>query len=384
MIIEIRKAGFINKGAELMLLSILNKLRLRYPKALIVMEPTTKSSSQPWGKIVNHGLYPKASLYYKGIQWGSFARLIPKKIREMYGIIVDKEVNVVIDAAGFAYSDQWGLNSSLELADSSARWRKQGTKVILMPQAFGPYKNPRIRNAIKRAVDNIDLIMPRERISYDYLTEAVGRCKNISIYPDFTNLTEGVMPDYFDPNIHEVCLVPNYRMIDKTSGEKSQKYLPLIISCAKYLKRKGLNPFVLVHEGEIDRFLASQISEVVGSLPVLTESDPLKIKGILGASRATIGSRFHGLVSALSQGVPSIATGWSHKYEELFREYSYPEGIVSVDASEEELYSKIDKIVDEPTCGEISRSLIRESRQLKHLSEEMWSKVYSIVDTVAN
>jgi polysaccharide pyruvyl transferase WcaK-like protein len=384
MIIEIRKAGFVNKGAELMLLSILNRLKDRYPDAVIVIEPTAKGSSQPWSKIVELGICPKASLYYKGIQWGRFAPLIPKKIREMYGLIIDNEINVVIDAAGFAYSDQWGLRSSLELADSSMRWRKQGTKVILMPQAFGPFKSPRIRNAIKRAANNVDLIMPREQISYDFLTDAVGRLKKISIYPDFTNLTEGVLPDYFDRNIHGVCLVPNYRMIDKTSGEKSKKYLPLIISCAKYLKKKNLNPFVLVHEGESDRFLASQISDGAGSLPVLTESDPLKIKGILGASHATIGSRFHGLVSALSQAVPSIATGWSHKYEELFREYSYAEGVVSVEASEQELYEKIDKIVDEPSRGEISRSLKKESQRLKLLSEEMWSKVYSILDSVAS
>lgn len=384
MIIEIRKAGFINKGAELMLLSILTRLRSRYPDAVIVIEPTHKTSSQPWDKIVDLGLYPKASLYYKSFQWGRIAALLPTKAREMFGLILDKEIDVVIDAAGFAYSDQWGSNSSLELADSSARWRKQGTKVILMPQAFGPYENLRIRKAIQKAVNNIDLIMPREQTSYDYLIEVVGSRDNISIYPDFTNLMAGVLPDYFDRNIYGVCLVPNYRMIDKAPSEHSQKYLPLMISCAKYLKGRNLKPFILVHEGEHDRSLANQLSEGAGSVPVLTEANPLKIKGILGASQATIGSRFHGLASALSQGVPSIATGWSHKYQELFREYSFEEGVISVDTPEAELYEKIDRIVDEPSCSEISRSLKRESERLKLLSEEMWTKVYSIVDSVAS
>jgi polysaccharide pyruvyl transferase WcaK-like protein len=329
-------------------------------------------------------LYPKASLYYKGIQWGRMATLIPEKIRSMYGLVTDKEIDVVIDASGFSYSDQWGVNSSLELANSSARWRKQGTKVILMPQAFGPYKNPRVRNAIKRAVNNIDLVMPREQISYDYLIEAVGRNKKISMYPDFTNLTEGVLPDYFDRNIHGVCLVPNHRMIDKAPDGQGHKYLPLMMRCAKYLKKKDLKPFILVHEGENDRLLANQISAAAGALPILTEANALKIKGILGASKATIGSRFHGLVSALSQGVPSIATGWSHKYQELFREYSFEDGIISVDVLEADLHNMIDRIVDEPSCSEISISLKRESERSKLFSQDMWGKVYSVIDAVAS
>jgi hypothetical protein len=67
--------------------------------------------------------------------------LVPAGIREQYGVVLDKEVNVVLDAAGFAYSDQWGPDLSEELARSSKRWKKQGSKVILLPQAFGPFRD---------------------------------------------------------------------------------------------------------------------------------------------------------------------------------------------------------------------------------------------------
>ena len=379
MIIEIRKAGFVNKGAELMLRAIMERVQAAYPEALLTMAPTHSGASMPFRKVVDHGFYPKASLYQYGFQLGDLAGLAPRKLREMYGVVLDRDVDVVIDAAGFSYSDQWGDRSSRELAHSAARWRKQGTKVILMPQAFGPYTGKRIRKAIRRAVDNIDLVMPREQTSYDYLTDVTGERGNIRQYPDFTNLIEGVVPEYFDRNQHGVCLVPNYRMVDKTDGSRSSAYLPFMVRCALQLKDKGAKPFILVHEGANDRWLADQISQGAGGLPVLVEGDPLKIKGILGASFATIGSRFHGLVSALSQGVPSIATGWSHKYQDLFRDYGFPDGVVSVDDANHELAEKIERLVDEKVNRRLSGSLMKESERIKSLSNAMWDEVFSII-----
>jgi len=379
MIIEIRKAGFVNKGAELMLRAIMERVRSAYPNALLTMAPTHNDAPMPFRKVVDHGFYPKASFYRYRFQFGDLAGLAPRKLREMYGLVLDRDVDVVIDAAGFSYSDQWGSGSCRELARSTARWQKQGTKVILMPQAFGPYKGQRIRKSIRRAVDNIDLVMPRDQTSYNYLTEVIGPRENIRQYPDFTNLIEGVVPEYFEQDRHGVCLVPNYRMIDKTDGSQRSAYLPFMVRCAKLLQEKGAKPFILVHEGENDRWLANQISKGAAGLPILVEDDPLKIKGILGASYATIGSRFHGLVSALSQGVPSLATGWSHKYEELFRDYGFPAGMVSVDDADNDIEEKINLLVDEKANQQLSRSLMKESERLKWLSNKMWDEVFSVI-----
>ena len=81
----------------------------------------------------------------------------------MYGIVLDKEIDIVIDAAGFAYSDQWGEKASLGLASSCRSWKDNGAKVILLPQAFGPFENPVIRRAMISVVDNVDLVFAREK-----------------------------------------------------------------------------------------------------------------------------------------------------------------------------------------------------------------------------
>src|SRR5690606_2234902 len=171
---------------------------------------------------------------------------------------------------------------------------------------------------MKTVVENVDLIFPRERVSYGHLTGLVGEQSKIKQSPDFTNLIKGVLPANFDTEQNRFCIVPNCRMLDKTDPQTRDAYLPFLISCPRYLLEKGARPFVRVHEGKDDQRLADELSAAVGGIPIVKESGALEIKGILGACSGTLGSRFHGLVSALSQGVPALATGWSHKYQMLF------------------------------------------------------------------
>lgn len=374
MFIEIRKAGFVNKGAELMLYATLEKMKEFYPSAKFAMAPSLVSA--PFEKRMALGFYQKAQLWRKGIAFNSLANLIPKKIRQMYGIVIDKELDVVLDAAGFSYSDQWGVNSSQELASSCKRWKKNGTKVILLPQAWGPFQSQKIRKAIKTAVENADLVFAREKVSYDYLVDVVGERQNLRMAPDFTNLIQGILPDDFDVKSNRFCLVPNYRMIDKSPKPQSEAYLPFMITCAQYLIDKGQSPFILVHEGANDLMLAEQINNAVGGvLPIVKETHPLKIKGILGACEATLGSRFHGLVSALSQAVPSLATGWSHKYQMLFDDYGFSDGLLDVMVSKEELYAKLDMLINESSKDKIRHTLQQHSALLKKQSMAMWDEV---------
>ena len=380
MIIEIRKAGFRNKGAELMLLAIVARLRRAYPDATLTMAPSAPNGSEPFAKLTALGFYPKASLIRWGIEFGDAAGLIPGRLRRRYGLVLDREVDVVIDAAGFAYSDQWGIESSLELARATRRWRRHGTKVILMPQAFGPYADDAIRKAILGAVDNADLVMPRDSTSYRYLTEVTGQREYIRQYPDFTNLIEGVVADGFEMEALGVAIVPNSRMIDKTGEASSGRYLPFMTGCARRLIELGARPYLLVHEDVDDERLAEQISEASGGIPVVKEDDPLKIKGILGASYAVVASRYHALVSALSQGVPAVATGWSHKYTELFEDYGFAEGVLSIDDEAGRIDAMMNRLIDAEANQEITAQLLQSAARLKSLSEEMWATVQSVID----
>src|SRR5690606_6269956 len=140
-------------------------------------------------------------------------------------------------------------------------------------------------------------------------------------------------------------------------------------------------PFVLVHEGQNDLRLAEQLSAAVGGINIIRESGALEIKGILGACSGTLGSRFHGLVSALSQGVPALATGWSHKYQMLFEDYGFPDGLLQVTGDKAEIRRKLDLVTDQQ---EQVRTLIQtRAGQLKQQSQQMWQEVFALIDPIA-
>ncbi len=380
MIIEVRKAGFVNKGAELMLLSVLDRVRRKLPDADLVMAPDLKTA--PYGKRAVLGLYQKIWFQRYRIQWGFLGRLIPRGMREFFGLVLDSEVNAVLDASGFSYSDQVGLSSILATAKAVKRWKKRGTKVILLPQAFGPFENRRIRDSMKQIAENADLIFVRDKISYDYLTGIDGEKDHIRIAPDFTCLLDGKVPEWFDANTHRFCIIPNYRMLEKTSAGDSAGYMLFLGKCCRYLQERGEKPFFLIHEGRKDLAIAKAINDDLGvDIPVISEDDPLVIKGILGECYGVIGSRYHGLVSSLSQGIPALAVGWSHKYEMLFGDYRFADGLLKVTASDGEIESAIDRLIDRQSHDALSAGLLEEAQKQKVLTNKMWESVFSVLNS---
>jgi colanic acid/amylovoran biosynthesis protein len=192
----------------------------------------------------------------------------------------------------------------------------------------------------------------------------------------------GIMPDHFDQAANKFCIIPNYRMIDKTSHEISCNYVSFMAKCAVYLVKKNILPFILIHEGKNDRYVADMIIDQTGmAIPVIQESDAINIKGIIGNCEGAIGSRYHGLVSALSQGVPSLATSWGHKYQKLFDEYSFPDGVLNITDNFNAAQKKIDLITEVDTKNIIRNKIMIASGKLKQQSEAMWNDVFSIIDT---
>ncbi|SEL94839.1 Coenzyme F420-reducing hydrogenase, beta subunit [Syntrophus gentianae] len=378
MLIEIKGAGFTNKGAELMLHAVLQAVQPAIPEASFAMAPRYGQPS--YGARARLGLLQKATLSRHGISWDFIGKMFPPEIREMYGIVLDDEIDVILDVSGYAYGDAFGEHKTILMAKQTAEWKNQGKKVILLPQALGPFSSQRIRDALKRLVDNADLIFARDPVSYAYVNDVVAAPANVKIAPDFTNLVSGAAPKNWNAGEHRVCIIPSHQMTDKTSKTEGTRYIPFLLQCLEQLAAKGITPFLLIHGGKKDLPAARQLQEAASrTIEILSEQDPLKIKGILGQCDLVIASRFHALVSSLSQGVLCIGAGWSHKYETLFADYGCPELLLPIDERDLKIGEVINKAL-EPESSEAIRMNLRSAAELqRQRAAGMWEEVLEMI-----
>lgn len=280
------------------------------------------------------------------------SKLMSWPFRINYGVALRSDLDGVLDASGFAYGDQWGPEPTEDSAVLAEQCKRRGVPYILMPQAFGPFTTDRIRSAARRLIENSALVFPREETSLTHAKSLGTQNSKILKAHDFTvlaksNLPAGSMlPDSFG------CIVPNVRMLDKASDDIGRHYVAFLVTCIRELQDRGIRPVFLYHDPKHDSKVAEEVNRAAGtSLDVISHSCPKALKAVIGRSKVVIGSRFHALVGALCQGVPVLATSWSHKYEELLTEYGVPELLLK--PGESDIPKMLASILDEP-----GRSLI--------------------------
>lgn len=383
MFYEVQGTEFVNKGAELMLHAIAQHLR-EYDRNCVVAADLAPRNRNKQGRL-------KAGLEY--VTWvdnrlpnsgpiiNGLASVLPRPIRRNFKLVLNQEVDVLFDASGFSYTDQWGVSYAQRMAAKFSRLKAEGKKIILLPQAFGPFNDSQVKSAFETILSSSDLVFARDRVSHDYVRQFDAAADKLSLAPDFTNLVSGRVPTDFETQTHRCCIVPNVRMLDKTEPQVREKYLIFIENCIKCLLDLELNPFIMVHQTGRDYEIALNLQTKFGDrLPVIAEADPLAIKGILGKCFLVISSRFHGIVSSLSQGVPCLATGWSHKYQMLFEDYQCPQLLMNPLFTPEEIKAKITEVATEPNRSQIINTIQTAAKEQKQLSRQMWKRVHEVIE----
>lgn len=395
MNIEIWGVGFSNKGAELMLSAIIRTLS-RFSEDINFVIGNAYGTYLQKAK---YGLYQKVNTLdyeesnFKAIElipWrirkklGLVTEIDVKRLLDQYrknhGIVTEDEIQVVLNSVGFAYGDEWGPEKTERMANLTERWRSQGKKIIFLPQAFGPFRTPRIQKEFQKILKSVDLVYARDTLSYEYLEELDASIDHVRIAPDFTNLVEGQLPDYFRSKSKQACVIPNQKMFQMTSKEIRESYIPFLVFCIRYLINNNISTSVLLHDTHLDsEFISLLKPEFRNQLRIIKESDPILIKGILGSCHVVIGSRYHSLVGALSQGVPCLGTGWSHKYRTLFEDYSCPEYLINALDSYDEISEKLNYAINDPSRSILVKNLISKSKIHKVRTANMWSEIRKLL-----
>ena len=273
----------INKGAELMLYAILQEIERKFPKSVVYLPCLAAKRGLDY---INTSLELKKKPYTTLINIFNnyYIMRVIQKLRLPRLFLTDSYVipnaDYFIDASGFHFSDQFKYDS-FQVAyweKILSGYHKQGTKIIFLPQAFGPIKLESTKKLIQLLNKYSDLIMPREQISYNYILNSGISMDKVHLFPDFTSLVKGCVRDKYSHLVGAVCIIPNMRMIDKGVITKIQ-YIDYIHTIISAIRSKGYTPYILNHEGRVDEQLSYEcVKGASDSVEVITNINALDVK----------------------------------------------------------------------------------------------------------
>lgn len=288
-----------------------------------------------------------------------------------------EDAHVILDCCGYWCGDPWGPWKPEEMATQCEEWKQQGKTVVLLPQTFGPFEDERICNAAKRIVDAADVICARDKQSHAYLASIVGERPSIQVFPDYTIDVEPVPSSVFQPNTQSVAIIPNLRMIDKTEPRESGLYIPFLGKILAVLRDAGVDPFLLIHE-EKDASIADALRQEYADLTVIHEPDARKTKWIIGHSHAVVSSRYHGILNALYQNIPVLATGWCHKFPELMQEWEIPEQLIDIQCPDDAFQDHVTRLLHQSSDKGSGMRL-----QYREKTRELWQTIDEMIGSAA-
>ncbi|KGO93361.1 polysaccharide pyruvyl transferase family protein [Flavobacterium subsaxonicum] len=367
----IDNAGFVNKGAELMLRSVIEKTKEKFPGRTCIVTP--HSVGGIYSQAIGEGLY----IYQKS----KILKYLPEKLLKKVYFVKPSQVDMLLDAGGFQFGDQWAAMFTKESNERARSYYKTlkdgGAKLVFLPQAFGPFTNAHAIERMQIVFEYADILFAREKISYDYLIKLFGESPKIVLKPDFTNLIKPKVPlVQFIENKRYVCVVPNRKMISDTSKEVSEGYVAFLTQMCQFFIDQGEELILLNHEGKGDEDIINKIRpQLSKEVLMLTDLNALEVKAIIGKTKLLISSRFHGVVSGLSQGVCTFATGWSHKYPELLADYKVSENLLDI-MDVETAKSKVGEALKNANSIHHVKPEVIKSLEAK--SNEMWDQVWKL------
>jgi len=387
--IEIKGVQFFNKGAELMLVAILEQLDKELPDYQITLSP---GRFLPYNKRAKLGAWQKLSFRRGKIDLTGIFGKSPNKLLNFlkrYGIVTEKDVDVILDASGFAYGKQWGSRSLVHTAKEIKRFRESGKKYIFLPQAFGPFESTELKKLSHIVFSQANLVFPRDNDSFRAVLNCMPEAQiteHIIQSPDFTCLIEP--KPYQEAEklqnelIKKICFIPNNKMVSgfhhQNAENDEQQYINFFVQAGAFYQSNGWQVVLLNHEGREDQELCQKISSQLSEskkVAIKQNLSAVEIKAYIGNFDAVLSSRFHGCVSALTQGIPCLATSWSHKYQMLFQEYGLADNVIDFKISELELIDQLTQFNQNLLAQK--QICLTHSAAVKEQTRHMWKQVFS-------
>jgi len=202
----------------------------------------------------------------------------------------------------------------------------------LLPQTIGPFKDDAIRTEAVKAITNADIVMARDKQSYDYTKQIAPQQKNLKEYIDvafflpFKRMSFDKEFVHVGLNISALLWHGGYTR-DNQFGLKVdyQKCIRSIIDYFLAIPNVivHLIPHVVIGERDIenDYEVSFDLQKEYNQQRIVLSPfflSPVDAKDYISGMDFFMGARMHSTIAAFSSGVPVVPMAYSRKFNGLF------------------------------------------------------------------
>ena len=359
-----------------MLRAVIEQLRSRRPDVVIAANAYYGDYTERARFGLHQALWPKARRSLAG----TLGYWVMRRYGGPFGIIPPDEFDAILDLSGYCYTDALNKRSSARMKHFLGMNGRDGCKVVFLPQAFGPFESDTSRTDVSEMLDSADLIFPRDETSMGHLTAAGVEASRMQVVPDMSMGLSATGASMVDPSTSYACVVPNARILSHGDGAAKDAYVSFLTRSAEWLDKAGMAPILCKFEKSMDDELAAEVSRRARCrLPQVVPGSADELRDLVGGAKAVVGSRYHALVSALSQGVPVLATSWAHKYHHLLADYGMEEMMIQDFSDVPALESKLAELTRMASSEEALSGLAERAALCRARLGKMWDRVDAVI-----
>jgi len=254
--------------------------------------------------------------------------------------------DLLVTTGGDLHTGDYGVSTRYLAAPIAAIGRS--IPVAMLAHSIGPFTDPGEARDFARAATRSAVVTVREQISLRYARNSLAIPANTTVLTaDPAFLLAAATPERIDEILASsgiglsrpyVCLAPSngiagFRGLDRAG------HVGALLRLVAEVRARWRVPVLLiphVHDSRPandDRILAAELIRLAGAGDMRALPDGLtagEYKGVVARSELLVAQRLHAAIGGLSSGVPTLAIGYSHKFDGVLAD-SYGCGVPLAD-----------------------------------------------------
>ena len=395
-----------NIGDQAMLFTLIEHIRLNYPKSDIVLFDEKAYFNKSMRDAFHFRILPDIPMEAKLSYVNKFLHLIyimisKKRFYNKLSEIIKNEYDTcdyIFQLGGFSLSSQMKFNNILSRVWDIALAAKLKKEIILLPQSIGPLEYPGLKNRfiihyLKKYINYPKYVLCREymgkklleeygcrkaRIEHDLVLARPGALNPDIIYKSAKAKTQEISID----KSRDVVVVPNSRfLLYRPESEIIDIFREIINGC---LEITGGKVVIFVHATEDDLDISRMIYDNFKDNPsvILIEKgyDCIETIKLFEKFALAIPCRWHSNAHAIRAGLPHVVIGWAEKYHETSRIFKNEDNVFDIRKTmvEKDIIEAIERVYNNriEISGQINRRLDKIKKTFcldeitKHITED--------------